>query len=294
VQYALGAWYFFGLRLGVDKRVLIPRPCTELICEEVIQDVKRREREAAETGGGDEHEAGGEHAEEGGGDDASRTAERTADGEESDGDGDPAAAASAQRAAVGAKRRAAESAGTGVLIADIGTGSGAIAIALAKHLPGATVIATDISAEALDVARTNAAEHGVDERIEFVLGDGPEALFEHAPISAHGGLDYLVSNPPYIPDAEWDDPSMMDAHVREHEPELALRGGADGLDVIRRLVRAAPRLMKVGGMLAIETAASTATAVAAGIDRTPGVATRAVRTDLDGHPRVVVAERVAP
>jgi release factor glutamine methyltransferase len=184
-------------------------------------------------------------------------------------------------------------AGSGLLIGEIGVGSGAIAVSLAKHLHGVRIIATDISHDALEVARTNAETHGVAARITFLCGDGATPLLEAADVRAHGGLDYLVSNPPYIPDAEWDDPAMMDAHVREHEPAIALRGGADGLDVIRPIVRAAPRLLKPEGVLVVETAASTAQTLADGVNRTPGVRTRTIRTDMDGKPRVVVAERDA-
>ena len=131
-------------------------------------------------------------------------------------------------------------------IADIGTGSGAIAIALAKHLQGASVMATDISDEALAVAKENAERHGVGEHIKFKQGD----LL--APLAGQR-VHYLISNPPYISDAEWAD---VEPNVKEHEPTHALRGGADGLKYIRTLIADARKHLASPGQLVLEIAAS--------------------------------------
>ena len=131
-------------------------------------------------------------------------------------------------------------------IADIGTGTGCIAITIAKNL-AATIIATDISQEALDLAERNAIQHGVAEQIQFVKGDGI------APIEAQECFHILCSNPPYIPDAEM---ATLDKNVGEWEPKLALAGGEDGLEVIRPLLEKAPNLLVEGGILVVELASS--------------------------------------
>jgi release factor glutamine methyltransferase len=125
-------------------------------------------------------------------------------------------------------------------IADAGTGSGAIAIALAKHLQSATVYATDISREALDIAAANCRAHGVADRVRLLHGD----LL--APLD--GAVDVIVSNPPYIPSA------VLNSLAPElkREPRLALDGGADGLDVIRCLLAQAPGRLSPGGLLVME------------------------------------------
>lgn len=113
-----------------------------------------------------------------------------------------------------------------VRIADIGTGSGAIAIAIAAHLPNAIVSATDASADALAVASANAQRHGLADRIAFLHGD----LL--APVS--GSLDLLLANLPYIPDAQW---PALQPEIRLHEPQHALLGGTTGLELVERLLR---------------------------------------------------------
>ncbi len=130
-------------------------------------------------------------------------------------------------------------------LADVGTGSGAIVVSLLKQLPNATAVATDIDAAALDVAQRNAEKHGVAERVAFKQGD----LL--APLEGET-FDVLVSNPPYIPDAQWDD---VEPNVKDHEPTHALRGGADGLDLLRPLIAGAAGVLNPGGLVAFEIAA---------------------------------------
>lgn len=129
-------------------------------------------------------------------------------------------------------------------LVDIGTGSGAIALALAEERPQLRVAATDVSAGALDVARENAQAHDLDARIEFFEGDLLEALPE-----AWIPLDFIVSNPPYVAD---DERTEIQPEVRDHEPASALFAGSDGLDVIRRLVTDAHGALKAGGQLLLE------------------------------------------
>jgi len=175
LQYILGTADFMGHVLRVDRRVLIPRPETEQLVEQVLADAGLRP---------------------------------------------------------GAKPR----------LADVGTGSGCVAIALAAALPGAGVVATDISREALELARDNAARRGVGARIEFREADLLEGV-------ALESLDAVVSNPPYVTTDEWRE---LEPCVRLFEPRRALDGGPDGLDVIRRLVTDALRALRAGGGLFVE------------------------------------------
>lgn len=129
--------------------------------------------------------------------------------------------------------------------ADIGTGSGAIAVTLAAERPHWHVTATDISAAALRTARRNAERHAVDARIQFLQGDALSPL-----IRRRTRVDLVASNPPYIPSA---DIGALAVEVRKHEPRLALDGGRDGLDVYRRIVSGLPRVMKEAqGLVAFE------------------------------------------
>ncbi len=128
-------------------------------------------------------------------------------------------------------------------IADIGTGSGAIAIALATHLAGANFTATDISAAALEVARDNARTHSCDDRIQFLHCDLLPAL------EPGFHFDAMVSNPPYVPAG---DAATMQPEVVQHEPHSALFAGDDGLEVYRRLVPAAYAALREHGLLALE------------------------------------------
>lgn len=131
-------------------------------------------------------------------------------------------------------------------IADIGTGSGAIAIALAAHLPQTQITAIDLSAEALHIAESNASEHKLASRIRFVRSDLLSAL---PPGERRFHFDAIVSNPPYVPLA---DAPQLHPQVREHEPAAALYAGPDGLEVYRRLIPQAHEALKPAGLLALE------------------------------------------
>lgn len=135
---------------------------------------------------------------------------------------------------------------SGALIADIGTGSGCIAIALARALPTAILYGTDCSSQALALAQENAKRHGVHDRVHFLPGDLLEPLQR---LGMQGRLVAIVSNPPYIPEG---DLAGLQPEVRLFEPRLALAGGHDGLFFHRRLVREAAGFLERDGVLAIE------------------------------------------
>lgn len=165
---------------------------------------------------------------------------------------------------------------------DFGTGSGCLAIAVAVNCPSAHVTAVDLSAAALTVALGNAAQHGVAERIAFVEGDGADVLRRGS------GFDLIVANPPYIPAG---DLAGLQPEVRDHDPRLALVGGADGLDVIRSLATEAAACLPAGGRLMMEFGDGQASAVLALFNGSSwGEPT--VRHDLAGKPRILVATKV--
>ena len=130
-------------------------------------------------------------------------------------------------------------------ILDIGTGSGCIAITLALRLPGAQVTALDVSADALEVARRNAEEHGVSDRIRFVQADALDPAFAQ---KAGRPFDLVISNPPYIPESEW---ATLQKEVKGYEPRLALVSPT-GFEFYRSIVATAPALLQKGGVLCFE------------------------------------------
>jgi len=167
------------------------------------------------------------------------------------------------------------------LVADVGTGCGAIAVALAKHASGSRVIATDVSEQALEVACENAAAHNVADQIDFLQGD----LLE--PIKQCGRrVRYLAANPPYISDDEWQD---VPPNVKDYEPVTALRGGVDGLKFIRPIIAGARDVLDSPGQLVLEIAASQKDA-ALKLAHTAGLTNPHVLADHEGLPRVLVAE----
>jgi release factor glutamine methyltransferase len=215
LQYVVGSAAFRTLELSVDRRVLIPRPETELLAGLVLDWSKRCGREPAE-----------------------------------------------------------------LAVLDIGTGSGAIALSLAAEGGFGRIVATDVSAEALEVARGNAARNGLAGRVEFRAGESWAAL------ESGERFDAIVSNPPYV--AEPERPTLA-PEVAEWEPAGALFAGSDGLDVVRVLVDGAAARLRAGGLLALEVG-TTQTEVVAGMIRAAGAfGEPRVGMDLTGRPRMVSA-----
>jgi len=168
-------------------------------------------------------------------------------------------------------------------IADVGTGSGAIAVALAKQVKTLRVLATDISPSALAVARQNGAEHGVASRIEFLETD----LFENVPRSRQ--FDLVVSNPPYI---GLEEEATLATQVRDHEPRLALFGGPKGTDIIARLIPQAAERLKTGGYLLMEVSPLISGAVLDLVTQSKSFEPAVILKDLAGLARVVKAKRI--
>lgn len=139
--------------------------------------------------------------------------------------------------------------GERLFAADVGTGSGAIAIGIALAEPRVHVAAVDVSPEAVEVAKRNVARHGLDGRVRVLVGDLLAPLLDGSYAVADGGLDVVVSNPPYIPTGEL---SGLPRDVRDFEPRIALDGGTDGLVAYRRLVPMAEKALRPGGLLALE------------------------------------------
>jgi release factor glutamine methyltransferase len=167
-------------------------------------------------------------------------------------------------------------------IADLGTGSGCIAIALAVERPAWRVHAVDVSAAALRVAARNAAKHGVADRVTFIERD-----FGSVPEPERGAYDAVVSNPPYVPQDEWEG---LQPEVRDHEPRIALVPGPTGNEAYEAVARVAAAMLRPGGLLALELGWKSEPAVRA---RVAAVAFGEVRVspDLRGIPRVLTARR---
>jgi len=199
--------------------------------------------------------------------------------------------------------------GEGLQIADIGTGSGCIAIALAKELPGATIYATDISSAALAVALRNADRHSVADRVHFLecslldkvstvvaryivplRSQGANSELHDSPVTSHQSplLDLIASNPPYIGRRE---AQTLPREVHDHEPEIALYGGEEGHELYADLITQAGAHLKPGGILVLELGHNSLPAVQPLLDA-PVWANVGVTNDLAGIPRVLAAERL--
>lgn len=167
-------------------------------------------------------------------------------------------------------------------LVDVGTGCGAIALALAKHLPTAQVVASDLSTEALALARANAQRLGLAHRLHWVLADLLTSL--------EGPFDLIVGNLPYVKSSQW---ATLAPEIRLYEPRGALDGGRDGLCYIRRLLAQAPERLALGGALILEIGWDQGTAVGQLVKGQLPSARIGIRQDLAGLDRVVVVERPA-
>jgi release factor glutamine methyltransferase len=204
--------------------------------------------------------------------------------------------------------------GAPLTVADVGTGSGCIAVALARELPQARFVATDISAEALEVARRNAERHGVSHRVDFLEADllnvlnvratnaGKDLRFPAETMAGEPKLqatpsagfslpktfDLIVSNPPYV---ARDEAAQLQREVRDHEPEIALFGGPTGVEIYSRLIEQAASLLHPGGTLVLELGYNARDHVLGLLAAQPGWIDVSVTNDLAGIPRVIAAIR---
>jgi release factor glutamine methyltransferase len=166
-------------------------------------------------------------------------------------------------------------------VLDLGSGSGAIAVALAREVPSVSVVASDLSPEAMVLARENAREMGVLDRVCFVVADLFSAFRSGRP---DGCFDFILSNPPYIPRPELE---RLSREVADFEPRLALDGGEDGLDLYRRLLSEAGAYVKPGGWILVEVGQGQAGTVAAMMEGMAGFGRPEILPDLAGIDRVV-------
>jgi len=176
-------------------------------------------------------------------------------------------------------------------VADVGTGSGCLAVALAHELPHAHIFATDISGAAIEVARRNAERSHVSERVDFVQTDLLEALLASGEThdDESGRFDLIVSNPPYVGLA---DAPTLPREVREHEPHAALFAGETGAEIYGRLIEQAKCALKERGILTLELGYNTADHALKIVREQTGWANVSITKDLAGIPRVLAAERL--
>jgi len=165
-------------------------------------------------------------------------------------------------------------------VADVCTGCGCVAVAIAHERPAATVVATDISEEALEVARRNAVRHGVGNRVTFCRGDLLAGIERQ--------LDVIVANPPYVVDGA---APALQPEVRDYEPAVALFGGTEGFDLVTRLVAEAPSRLRIGGYIVFEFGLGQDVEVEDLLERTPELALVELRRDLQGIARTAIAQR---
>ena len=177
---------------------------------------------------------------------------------------------------------AAGRAGAGLRALDLGTGCGALALALATEGDFTCIVATDVSRDALEVASLNHGQNHDGAPLEFRAG----SLYE--PLARDECFDVIVSNPPYIPSAELDG---LEPEVRDWEPRRALDAGADGMDVLEPLIVGAPRYLAPAGLLALEVGADQSAQAARRIEGTGAFARVRVIPDLAGRERIVLAHR---
>ncbi|WP_020619462.1 N5-glutamine methyltransferase family protein [Paenibacillus daejeonensis] len=297
VQYIMGEGWFYGRAFAVAPAVLIPRPETELLVEAVLEEADQLWPMAsgATVSSSDVGAVAGRAPAVGG--EVARPAGFASDAAaRQNGDG-PTGKILSKSDDAQVVRKAGDSATvneTSPTVLDIGTGSGAIALTLAAERPAWHVYASDLSTDALAVARSNSVSLGVEERVTFVQGDllAPFMRQEEASgaASSVAGLsaDIVVSNPPYIPAG---DLPHLQREVRDYEPRLALDGGDDGLDPYRRMVQQLEGLSQLPRIVAFELGMGQAREVARLLEERFTWSKVRIIEDYAGIERHVVAVR---
>ncbi len=173
-------------------------------------------------------------------------------------------------------------------ICDLCTGSGCIAVAIAKNVPDARVTATDISAAALAVAARNVEKHRLKEHIRLLCGDLFEPLIKQLDVNQ---FDLVVCNPPYVSTAEYEN---LDKNVKDYEPESALLAGEDGMDIYRRIIEKVEDVLKPGAVLMLEIGYAQGTAVREMLEESRSFAQIKIEKDLHDNDRIVSVTKLSP
>jgi release factor glutamine methyltransferase len=179
------------------------------------------------------------------------------------------------------------------MICDLCTGCGCIAVAIAKNFPDARVIATDISDAALNIAAQNVEKHQLKGRIELLQGDLFDPIVPHLDVDklvpdSDWGLDLIVCNPPYVSATEY---QALDKNVKDYEPRSALLGGADGLNVYRRIIEKADQFLKDDAALMVEIGYAQGGAVKELLEQTGAFAEIKIEKDLHDNDRIAIAKK---
>jgi len=172
-------------------------------------------------------------------------------------------------------------------ICDLCTGSGCIAVAIAKNVPEARVTATDISAAALEVAARNVEKHRLTEHVRLLCGDLFEPIIKQLDVNQ---FDLIVCNPPYVSTAEYE---KLDKNVKDYEPVSALLAGADGMDVFRRIIKKVDEFLKPGAALMLEIGYAQGPAVRELLEQTCAFAEIKIEKDFQDNDRIVMAKRIS-
>jgi len=170
-------------------------------------------------------------------------------------------------------------------VCDLCTGSGCIAVAIAKNYPDARVIATDISAAALEVAARNVEKHRLNERVRLLCGDLFEPIIKQLDVNQ---FDLIVCNPPYVSTAEYE---KLDKNVKDYEPEFALLAGADGMDVYRKIFEKVDGFLRPGTALMLEIGYAQGPAVKEMLEQTGAFAEIKIEKDFHDNDRIVIARK---
>ena len=271
LQYILGEWEFMGLKMKTDSRALIPRPETELLVEEALRYIGRPYANDISSPSRGATPGHGKRIS------FVTSARGRCDFIHGSGREDPApTVCRAVDSGLSSTVLSPDSSSTPIRVLDVCTGSGCIAIAIAK-LSGASVTATDISQKALSLAKENAELHGLTNKINFIQSDLLNNLNNQV-------FDIIISNPPYIPTTEL---STLQPELA-HEPTLALDGGQDGLDPYRKLIPQALASLTPGGTLLLEIGPPTVEAIM----KDSGYGMIRTINDYGGLPRIVTGTRM--
>jgi release factor glutamine methyltransferase len=172
-------------------------------------------------------------------------------------------------------------------VCDLCTGSGCIAVAIAKNFPNGRITATDISAAALAVTARNVEKHRLEERIKLLCGDLFEPVIKQLDVNQ---FDLIVCNPPYVSTAEYEN---LDKNIKDYEPEFALLAGKDGMDIYRRIVTEVDKFLKPGAVLMLEIGYAQGPAVRELLEQTGAFAEIKIEKDFHDNDRIVTAIRIS-